>query len=490
MKTTSRRQFLKAAAVTTGGILAARSVAALAGSSVEASVVPPLSVFAYPQVQLLEGKLLAQFENNHKVFLSLDEDGLLKPFRKRQGMPAPGPDLGGWYDDSDDFNHENNFHGFIPGHTFGQYVSGLARAYAVTGSRPTQQKVHRLVRAFAQTVEPTGKFYVDYRLPGYTFDKTCCGLIDAHEFAADPIALDVLKRSTDAVLPYLPEKALSRVEQEARPHKTIAYTWDETYTLPENFFLAYRRSGDQRYRDLGVRFIYHEYYDALAENRNALPGKHAYSHVNTLSSAMQAYLVLGEEKYLRAATNGLRMVQEQSYATGGWGPNEAFVEPGKGLLAASLGGTHASFETPCGAYGHFKITRYLLRVTRDSRYGDSMERVLYNTIAGATPILADGTSFYCSDYASTGKKVWYRDKWPCCSGTFPQLAADYHISTYLRSEDGVYVNLFTPSSLGWLDGGGKYGLAQQTKYPMENKVRIQVSGSRPADYTLYVRIPA
>ena len=107
---------------------------------------------------------------------------------------------------------------------------------------------------------------------------------------------------------------------------------------------------------------------------------------------MQAYLVLGDEKYLRAATNGLRMVQEQSYATGGWGPNEAFVEPAKDCLPRAWG-TRSSFETPCGAYGQFKITRYLLRVTRDSRYGDSMEQVLYSTVAGAKPILPDGTSF-------------------------------------------------------------------------------------------------
>src|SRR5438034_1785394 len=132
----------------------------------------------------------------------------------------------------------------------------------------------------------------------------------------------------------------------------------------------------------------------ISEDNNVLPGEHAYSHVNALSSAMQAYLVLGQEKYLRAAQNGFRMVEEQSYSTGGWGPDEAFVEPGRGALAASLEGTHSSFETPCGAYGHFKITRYLLRVTRDSRYGDSMERVLYNTIGGARLIEPDGTSFY------------------------------------------------------------------------------------------------
>jgi DUF1680 family protein len=491
MKTKSRRQFLSSTAVSTVGLFAVGSLPAWARKNAEEPATPPLSVFGYSQVQLLDGPLRLQFDQNHKLFLNVDEDGLLKPFRQREGLPAPGPDLGGWYDNADDFNEKDNFHGFIPGHSFGQYLSGLARAYAVTGSKPTQQKVQRLVRGFAATVEPSGKFYIDYRLPAYTFDKTCCGLIDAHEFAADPIALEVLKRSTDAVLPYLPEKALSRAEQEARPHKTIAYTWDETYTLPENFFLAYQRSGDQRYRELGRRFIYHEYYDALAENHNALPGKHAYSHVNTLSSAMQSYLVLGDEKYLRAAANGLRMVQEQSYATGGWGPNEAFVEPGKGLLAASLGSTRSSFETPCGAYGQFKITRYLLRLTRDSRYGDSMEQVLYNTVAGAKPILPNGTSFYYSDYNNNAaKRVYYKDKWPCCSGTFPQLTADYGISSYYPAKEGIYVNLFLPSRVTWQQNGTECTLTQQTSYPTTNTTQLQLAMARPENFTVYLRVPA
>jgi uncharacterized protein len=184
-------------------------------------------------------------------------------------------------------------------------------------------------------------------------------------------------------------------------------------------------------------------------------------------------------------------VIDQSYATGGWGPDEAFVVPGEGKLAASLQTSHSSFETGCGAYGHFKITRYLLRITKDSRYGDSMERMLYNTIAGATPILSDGTTFYYSDYNDQGaRKVHYKDKWPCCSGTFPQLTADYHISTYLRSTDGVYVNLFTPSRAQWSDGSGRYGLKQETQYPFDNLIRIQVSGSQDKEYTLYVRVPS
>jgi DUF1680 family protein len=199
---------------------------------------------------------------------------------------------------------------------------------------------------------------------------------------------------------------------------------------------------------------------------------------------------LGDEKHLRAAKNGFRMVQEQSFATGGWGPDEAFVVPGTGGLDASLNTTHASFETPCGAYGHFKITRYLLRVTRDSRYGDSMERILYNTIAGATPILADGTSFYYSDYNNSARKVHHRDKWPCCSGTFPQLTADYGISSYYRGQDGIYINLFLSSRISWSQNNTKVTLTQNTQYPSANSSQLDFALARPEPFTVYLRIPA
>ena len=50
----------------------------------------PLSLFGYPQVQLLDGPFREQFVHNHKTFLELNEDAMLKPFRKREGLSAPG----------------------------------------------------------------------------------------------------------------------------------------------------------------------------------------------------------------------------------------------------------------------------------------------------------------------------------------------------------------------------------------------------------------
>ena len=131
----------------------------------------------------------------------------------------------------------------------------------------------------------------------------------------------------------------------------------------------------------------------------------------------------------------------QSFATGGWGPDESFRVPDSDDLFHSLTNTHHSFETPCGSYAHFKLTRYLLRITRDGRYGDSMERVLYNTVLGAKPLESDGHAFYYSDYNHQAMKAYFPDRWPCCSGTLPQVAADYHLLIYFRDPQGIYVNL-------------------------------------------------
>ena len=487
--TQTRRNFLRSgAALAAASLLPTRAAFSAKGEA--PAIAPQLSQFEYGDVELLEGPMRQQFDTNHAFYSALDEDMLLKPFRQRAGLPAPGDDMGGWYDNSTDFDPHGSFHGFIAGHSFGQYLSGLARAYAVTGSKTTQAKVERLVRAFAPTV--SSKFYDDYHLPAYTYDKTSCGLIDAYQFAGDKSALDVLNAATDAVLPHLPPKALARSEQYALPHKDEAYCWDETYTLPEDLFLAYKRGAGNRYRDLAIRFLEDDlYFGPLAEGQNVLPGEHAYSHVNAFSSAMQAHLVLGSEKHLRAARNGVDFLRTtQSFATGGWGPDELFRKPGSGEVGQSVSKSHSSFETPCGSYAHFKITRSLLRVTRDSRYGDSMERVLYNTILGAKSIQKDGHGFYYSDYNNDATKFYHPDKWTCCSGSFPQITADYGISSYFHDRDGIYVNLYVPSHIKWTRAGERVSLTQRTNYPHHPTTQIEITSAKPAAFPVYLRIPA
>jgi hypothetical protein len=221
-----------------------------------------------------------------------------------------------------------------------------------------------------------------------------------------------------------------------------------------------------------------------------LAGHHAYSYVNSLSSAMMAYMVGGSQMHLQAAKNAFGMLLEQSFATGGWGPDEKLRAPGSDDVFASLSNTHASFETPCGSYAHFKVTRYLLRVTRDSRYGDSMERMMYNTVLGAKALEDNGQSFYYSDYNFNGERVYHRATWPCCSGTLPQVAADYRIQAYFHDDNNIFVNLYIPSTLRWSRGDGTFSLTQAGTWPYDPDISFVVNTATLSEMTLHFRIPA
>jgi DUF1680 family protein len=472
-----RRSFLAFSLLAAGGWRHAASAASL---PVADAITAPLSELKFGQVRLGPGPLDQQARENHQLVLSLDEDALLRPFRVRAGQRAPGSDLGGWYDT----------YAFAPGATFGQWMSALARYYAINGDGPTRAKIQRLVRAYAATIDADGSFYRNNRFPAYTYDKLVGGLLDAQRLSGDDAALATLARATRAAVPYLPPRAMPRNEH-AQPGEDFSqHAWDESYTLPENQFQAWASTGDRRHLELARRFLYDEFFAALARGDNVLPGKHAYSHVNALSSAAKAHLSLGTPMHLAAAQQGFDMIAAQSFATGGWGPDEHFVIPGSGALAASLTDMTKSFETPCGAYAHFKLTRYLLRITRDPRYGDSMERVLYNTVLGAIPIQPDGHAFYYSDYTRQAKKGFHPDRWPCCSGTLPMIAADYAISTCFTDPHGLYVNLYVPAQVTWNQNSQACGLSIQTDYPYAPAVNMTLQLPSAQTFTLNLRIPA
>jgi DUF1680 family protein len=316
-------------------------------------------------------------------------------------------------------------------------------------------------------------------------DKNLIGLLDAYQFGGVPSALGTAQRVLRGGLRYLPPRAIDRDED---PRQS---PYDESYTLPENFFYAYELTKDRQFFDLANQYLMDRtFFAPLARGQNVLPGLHAYSHVNAQSSAARAYLDAGNPMHLDAIRNIWDMLEKtQQFASGGWGPNEAFVVPGKGLLGESINTSRAHFETPCGAYAHFKLGRYLIRFTGDARYGDGIECVLYNTVLGAKDPKGDGYFFYYSDYHPSTQKGYHPDKWPCCSGTLPQAAADYLINIYFQSPDGLYVNLYVPSEVSWDFQGAPAKLIQTTNYPESDSSELRLEIPSPTDFTVFVRIP-
>ncbi len=296
----SRRTFLRSAVLSVvGAATASRWLHGL--TTVDKS---PLQECSYSDVDIASYLHEEQLDHHLDLLLSLNEGSLMKPFRQMIGKPAEGDDLGGWY--SYDPANDGIDGAYAPTATFGQWISALARMYAIRRRPEIREKVLRLVRLHAGVID--AQYFKNNSFPTYCHDKLLCGLMDAHQFVQDPQAFQILQRLTDTAIPHMPGKAVDNS--------------DESYTASENLFIAFQRGAGERYKKLAIEYLADYYFDPLSEGHDALAGRHAYSHINSLSSAMQAYLTLGSEKHLRAARNGFDLLAKQSYATGGWGPDE------------------------------------------------------------------------------------------------------------------------------------------------------------------------
>ncbi|HEY1337274.1 MAG TPA: beta-L-arabinofuranosidase domain-containing protein [Bryobacteraceae bacterium] len=436
-----------------------------------------LREFPYSQVKLTSGPIADMYRRMHTHFLKLDEDRLLKVYRQRAGMPAPGRDMGGWYDAD----------GFVPGHLIGQFISGLSRIFAHTGDPEAAAKVRRLVRGYAETFEKDGRPYAGPKASTwacYILDKYAIGLLDAATLAGVEEARTLLPRVIRAAIPSIPDHTYDRIGVRNPPY-------DEPYVLPENLFNTYALTGDSHFLRMAKLYLLDEgFFAPLAKGENVLPGKHGYSHVIALSSGARAYEVLGKEEYLHAIRNAWDMIEQtQQFASGAWAPQEQFVQPHSGELAASLTATHDHFETPCCFYAYAKLARYLTSFTGDARYGDGLERALFNTILGALDPDEDGGYFYYSDYHAGAQKKYYQRKWPCCAGTLNQSVADYPLNIYFHDARGIYVNLYAGSEVRWQADGAPFRLIQNTAYPESEQVQLRVETQSPARFSIHLRIP-
>lgn len=437
-----------------------------------------LREFSYSQVALTEGPMAAMYQRMRTHFLKLDEDRLLKVYRQRVGMPAPGRDMGGWYDAN----------GFVPGHLIGQFISGLSRLHASNGDPEAAAKVRRLVQGYGAAFEKDNDPYASPKAPAtwacYVLDKYEVGLLDAANLAGVAEARTLLPRVIQAGTRFIPDHTFDRIGVRTPPY-------DEPYILPENLFNTYALTGDKRHLEMAKLYLLDKgFFDPLSNGENVLPGKHGYSHVIALSSGAKAYEVLGDEKYLRALRNAWDMIEQtQQYATGAWAAEEMFVKPRSGELAATLTKTRNHFETPCCFYAHAKLARYLTSFTGDAKYGDGLERVLLNTILGSLDPDDDGGYFYYSDYQAKARKSYYRQKWPCCAGTLLQSVADFPLNLYFQDGRGVYVNLYGGSELRWKPSGVPVKLTQKTAYPESEQIEFRVDAESPVEFAVRLRIP-
>jgi DUF1680 family protein len=439
-----------------------------------------LQPFDYTGVTLRQSPWQQQVSSGRDFYYGLSNDDILHGYRAAAGVAsAPGRALGGWCSPNSNT-------------VFGQWLQSMARMQRAYGDKDLLEKANILVGEYAKCwpgMSSGGGRGAAGGLGHYPYEKLLGGLVDMHHYGGHPDALALSEKITEAAAVTFNR---DRVPANREPWALHSGRPGEWYTMPENLYRAYQLTGKSMYKEFADVWLYPAYWDKFAETADPkdAQGVHAYSHCNTFSSAAMAYDVTGDARYLRILKNFYDWMQKrQTYATGGYGPDERFVYS-DGALGDALEVYSASFECPCGSWAALKLSRYLMTYTGEARYGDWIERLLYNGIGAALPIKDRGTHMYYMDYhLGSDLKYYSRNPFTCCSGTYFQNIAEYSNLVYFHDANALYVNLYLPSEVEWQSPAGTVKAVQITQYPENGASTLRLSLDRPAAFALKLRVP-
>ncbi|MBW8016629.1 MAG: hypothetical protein FVQ82_10605 [Planctomycetes bacterium] len=434
--------------------------------------------FDYRNVKLNPSRWQQQYQSARDFYYSVSDDDILCGFRRAAGLDAPGKPLGGWASGNSSV-------------VFGQWLQAMARTSQANNDTDLRKKAIKLVDEWAKTLPANG----DPRMRHYHWEKMLGGLSDMKQYAGYEKVVPLMDKITQWAIENLDRTRTPAANKPWKLHSGVPLEW---YTLSENLYRAYLVTGDKKYKDFGDVWRYDSYWNKFADTSDPKDahGVHAYSHCNSFSGAAMAYLIEGDAKLLRSMTNFYDFLQNsQCYATGGYGPAERYVI-NDGALGESLESRLDSFEAPCCSWAAFKLAKYLTMFTGQSRYGDWMEKLLYNAIGAALPIVENGKHFYYASYhLGAGHKIYSRSNYTCCSGTYFHDIAEYQNLIYFNDVDNnaLCVNLYLPSQVTWTpadDSARPVKITQQTDYPEGETINFKLDMPAPFVFSLKFRVPA
>ncbi len=176
------------------------------------------------------------------------------------------------------------------------------------------------------------------------------------------------------------------------------------------------------------------------------------------------------------------MVNKKYYVTGGIGSGE--TSEGFGPNYSLRNEAYCETCSSCGVV----FFQYKLNLAyHDAKYADLYEETMYNALLGGVAL--DGKSFcYTNPLVNTERAKWHTC--PCCVGNLSRTLLMIPTWTYVKSNDGLYVNMFVGSriNIGQV-AGVNVEVEQKTEYPWRGSVSITVNPSQAKTFSVFVRIP-
>lgn len=284
-----------------------------------------------------------------------------------------------------------------------------------------------------------------------------------------------------------------------RKYLDLAKHFIDVRGVGENYFL-------KEMREPGYRNIFPElsnYQPAYSQSdkpvrQQEVAQGHAVRAVY-MYSAMADLAYEYEDKQLMEACERLwkNIVQRQMYITGGIG-SSGILE--RFTIDYDLPNDY-NYAESCASIGLAMFGIRMANITKDASYIDTVERALYNTVLAG--IALDGKSFFyvnplevwpdsCMDRTSKEHVKPIRQKWfgvACCPPNIARTLASLGQYIYSVGEDALYVNLFVSNETEVECKAGTVKVSVETRFPFENRYKLQVEHVPETGMKLALRIP-
>ena len=266
----------------------------------------------------------------------------------------------------------------------------------------------------------------------------------------------------------------------------------------------YRITGEKKYLDLAKFFIdcrgkipnskqfYSQSHIPFVQQTEAVG--HAVRAAYLYSGVADVAALTGNKEYIDAIDKiWENTVTKKFYITGGIGALHAGEAFGADYELPNL----TAYNETCAAIANVYWNYRMFLLHGDAKYIDVLERSLYNNVISGIGL--DGKTFFYPNPLESNAKYAFnygnklsREPWfdcSCCPTNLCRFMASVPGYIYAQKQEDIYVNLFIGSKTTFKLQKTSVVLSQQSNYPWDGIISLQVNPTKKSDFALCLRIP-
>ncbi len=442
----------------------------------------------FTQVQLGQGFWQSRLETNRSVtipycFKKCEQTGRISNFAKAGGL-MPGNFEGIYFNDSDLY----------------KVIEGAAYSLKTHPDAELETYVDGVIDQIAAAQWKDGYLYTFYSLPQRQPEKRWVDTKNKHELYCAghffEAAVAYYQATGKRTILDVAIRLADHIDSVFGPGKKIAVPGHQEIEI--GLVRLYRITNAKKYLDLAKFFLdmrgrgdLRELYGLYAQDHLPVIQQteamgHAVRAVYMYCGMADVAALTGDQAYIDAIdTIWDNVVSKKQYLTGGIGARHEGEAFGENYELPS----DTAYNETCAAITAAMWNHRLFLLHGDAKYIDVLERVLYNGfLAGVS--LEGNRFFYPNPLACWGG--YQRSEWfdcSCCPVNVARFIPSIPNYLYAQSKQGIYLNLFVPGTtqINW--NSHPVQITQETTYPWDGLVKINVEPDQPLEFELRVRIP-